>query len=167
MLHRDPEFWRRLPEALADCAKLIGGVLLILAMALGFTNAMVDAEIPMKALHWLQEHIHSRVVFLLVVNVVLILVGAAMDIYSGILIMVPLLAPMGAAFGVDPIHLGVVFLVNMQLGYLVPPVGENLFLSSYRFHKPIAEVFRATAPFVVIITLVTLLVTYGYPLLGL
>lgn len=160
LLHRDRGFWKRLPEAIRDCAALVGGVLLILAMALGFTNAMVDAEIPMHALAWMKEHVHSRVVFLLAVNGVLVIVGAAMDIYSGILVMVPLLSPMAAAFGVDPVHLGVIFLVNLQLGYLVPPVGENLFLASYRFNVPILDVFRATVPFVVLIAAVTLLVTY-------
>jgi TRAP-type C4-dicarboxylate transport system permease large subunit len=127
---------------------------------MGLTNYLMDAQIPMKGVAWVQEHVHSREMFLLILNVCLLGVGAAMDIYSAILVVVPLIAPMAVAFGVDPVHLGIIFLANLELGYLLPPVGENLFLSSYRFNKPIAEVFRATLPFVLIIFAVVMLITY-------
>lgn len=159
-VYRDKEFHEQLPAALEECAMLTGGVLLILGMALGFTNWMLDAQIPMHMLAWVKAHVDSPLVFLLILNGLLLVVGATMDIYSGILVVVPLVVPMGAAFGIDPVHLGVVFLANLELGYLVPPVGENLFLSSYRFHKPLVEVFRATLPFVIIIAVVVLLITY-------
>ncbi|MBI5497846.1 MAG: TRAP transporter large permease subunit [Deltaproteobacteria bacterium] len=159
-LHRDPVFHRNFRGAMVECGTLVGGVLMILGVAMGFTNYLLDAQVPMTALRWVQAHVETRAGFLLAVNLLLVLVGAAMDIYSGILVVVPLIAPMAVAFGVDPVHLGVVFLTNLELGYLLPPVGENLFLSSYRFGKPISEVFRATMPFVLVITVVVLLVTY-------
>ena len=158
MLHAT--FRKNAPRALVECATLVGGVLLILGVAMGFTNYLLDAQIPMRGLAWVQQHVESRWVFLLILNLLLIVVGAAMDIYSAILVVVPLITPMGAAFGIDPVHLGIIFLANLELGYLVPPMGENLFLSSYRFNRPITEVFRATAPFVLIILAVVLLITY-------
>ena len=104
-------------------------------MALGFTDYLIHAEVPMQALDWVRAHIQSPWVFLLALNVFLLIVGAMMDIYSAILVVVPLITPIAAAYGIDPVHLGIVFLANMELGYLTPPMGENLFLSSFRFKK--------------------------------
>ena len=114
----------------------------------------------MLALDWVQEHIESRVVFLLALNLLLILVGALMDIYSAIIVVVPLVYPMALAYGVDPIHLGILFLANMELGYLMPPMGENLFLASYRFDQPLSHVYGATLPFAAILLAVVLLITF-------
>jgi TRAP-type C4-dicarboxylate transport system permease large subunit len=107
-----------------------------------------------------QAHVASAALFLLALNVFLIIVGALMDIYSAILIVVPLIIPIAAAYGIDPVHLGVIFLANMELGYLMPPMGENLFLAAYRFNQPLGRIYLATAPFLVIILIVVLLITY-------
>jgi len=134
--------------------------MIILGVALGFTSYLVIAEIPMQALAWVQSHIQSPIVFLLALNVLLILVGALMDIYSAILVIVPLIAPMGVAYGIDPVHLGIIFLANMELGYLMPPMGENLFLSAYRFDRPLARIYRYTVPYMLFVLVAVLLITY-------
>ncbi len=151
---------RDIPRVVVECVTLVGGVLLILGVALGFTNYLIDAQIPMRALEWVQAHIESRLLFLLALNVFLLIVGCLLDIYSAILVVVPLIAPMGAAFGVDPVHLGVIFLANLQLGYLTPPVGMNLFLSAYRFDQPLTRVYRFSFPFLLIMLAGVLLITY-------
>ena len=160
LVYRDLPIRGRLPRVFAECATLVGGVLLILAVALGFTNYLIDAQIPDQALEWVQSHIESKYVFLLVLNVLLLVVGCMMDIFSAILVVVPLIAPMGAAYGVDPVHLGIIFLANLELGYLTPPVGLNLFLSSYRFGEPLTKTYVSILPFLAILLLGVLLITY-------
>ena len=160
IVHRDLPIRGRLPAVAAECATLVGGVLLILGVALGFTNYLIDAQIPDQALEWVQSHIESKYVFLLVLNALLLVVGCMMDIFSAILVVVPLIAPMGEAFGVDPVHLGIIFLANLELGYLTPPVGMNLFLASYRFDEPLTRIYRSVLPFLVILLGGVLLITY-------
>ncbi len=143
-----------------DCSIMVGGILIILAAAMGFTNYLVDAEVPARAAEWVQARIHTQWMFLLALNFFLLIVGCLMDIFSAIVVVVPLIAPIGLAFGVDPIHLGIIFLVNMELGYITPPVGMNLFLSSFRFRKPLGEIYRASFPFLVVMAIGVLLVTY-------
>ena len=151
---------RDLPAVAVECATLVGGFMIILGVALGFTNWLIFEEIPTHALDWVQAHIESKWVFLLALNLFLIIVGALMDIYSAIIVVVPLITPIATAYGVDPVHLGVIFLANMELGYLMPPMGENLFLSSYRFDKPLIDVYHSTLPYVAIILVVVLAITY-------
>ena len=151
---------RDLPGIFVECATLVGGFMIILSVALGFTNFLIIAEVPTMAIDWVQSRIDSPLVFLLALNLFLILVGALMDIYSAIVVIVPLIAPIAAAYGIDPVHLGIVFLANMELGYLMPPMGENLFLSSYRFDKPLTEVYRSTLPYTVLLLGTVLLITY-------
>ncbi len=134
--------------------------MIILCVALGFVYYLTLVEIPTMALEWVQAHIESPLVFLLALNLLLIIVGALMDIYSAIVVVVPLIIPMAAAYGIDPVHLGIIFLANMELGYLMPPMGENLFLSSYRFDKPLTQVYRSTLPYILILLGVVLLITY-------
>ena len=160
LVYRDLSISRQLLGVGADCATLVGGVLLILAVALGFTNYLIDAQVPDLALEWVQEHIESKYVFLLVLNLLLLVVGCMMDIFSAILVVVPLIAPMGEAFGVDPVHLGIIFLANLELGYLTPPVGMNLFLASYRFDEPLTRIYRSVWPFLLILLIGVLLITY-------
>jgi TRAP-type C4-dicarboxylate transport system permease large subunit len=143
-----------------ESATMVGGFMIILSVALGLTNYLIITEVPMQALSWVKAVIESPVLFLLALNVLLIVVGALMDIYSAIIIIVPLIAPMAAAYGINPVHLGVIFLANMQLGYLMPPMGENLFLSAYRFDGSLPQVYRATIPYVVILAVTILLITY-------
>jgi C4-dicarboxylate transporter DctM subunit len=147
-----------------DCGMLVGGVLLILGVALAFTQFLVDAQVPDQAVEWATSTIHSKWLFLLGLNVILILVGGLVEIYAAIVVVVPLLVPLGIAFGIDPIHLGIIFLVNMELGFLCPPVGLNLLLASYRFNKPMTEVMRAVMPMLGVQFVGVLLITYVEPL---
>jgi C4-dicarboxylate transporter, DctM subunit len=160
VIHRDLHIFRDAPRVMAECGLLVGGVLIILGVALGLTNYMVDAEITTRLLDWTTAYIHSRWVFLLALNVFLLVVGCLMDIFSAIVVQVPILVPMAAAFGINPVHLGIVFLANLELGYITPPVGLNLFMSSYRFEQPILQVLRAVLPIIVVQSVVVLLITY-------
>ncbi len=159
-IYRDLRLTKDVIPTIVSCATLIGGVLIILGVAMGLTSYLVDAQIPSRALHWVQAHIHSKIVFLLALNGALLIVGALMDIFSAIIVMVPLIAPMGLAFGIDPVHLGIIFLVNLELGFLTPPVGMNLFLSSYRFDSPLPRVYLSVIPYLVILAIGVLLITY-------
>jgi C4-dicarboxylate transporter DctM subunit len=164
VVFRELRLTRDVTRVAVESATLVGGFMIILSVALGLTSYLIIAQIPMYALAWVREFIHSPYLFLLALNVLLIIVGALMDIYSAIIVIVPLVAPMAAAYAIDPIHLGVIFLANMQLGYLMPPMGENLFLSAYRFDQPLGRVYRSTFPYVVILLLAVLLITYVPPI---
>ncbi|HLP02882.1 MAG TPA: TRAP transporter large permease subunit [Opitutaceae bacterium] len=160
LVHRDLHLVRDVPRVMTECGLLVGGVMLILGVALGFTHYMVDAQIPDQAVAWATGAIHSKWIFLLGLNVVLLIVGGLVEIYAAIVVVVPLLVPLGMAFGIDPIHLGIIFLANMELGFLAPPVGLNLLLSSYRFNKPMTEVTRASMPMLAVMFVGVLLITY-------
>ncbi len=157
---RDIKIFSQLPEVLLKAAALMGAVLILLAVAMGLTNYLVDAQIPDAILAWVQTHIHSQIVFLLALNALLLVLGSVLEIYSAIIVLAPLIAPMGTAFGVDPIHMGVIFLANLELGFLFPPVGLNLFLSSSRFNKPLTSLYRHILPFLIITGIGVLLITY-------
>lgn len=160
VIYRDLSVRRDVPRVMAECGLLVGGIILILGMALAFTNYLIDAQIAEQVSDWVQATIHSPWVFLLALNLLLLLVGAFMDIFSAIIVVTPLIVPIGKAFGIDPVHLGVIFLANMELGFLTPPVGMNLFFASYRFGKPIGEVARAVLPALGVLAIGVLLVTY-------
>jgi len=166
IVHRDLQFRRDVPRVLTSCATLIGGVFVILGVAMGLTNYLVDAEVPAKATEWVKAHIRSKAMFLLALNGFLLVVGCLMDIYSAIAVVVPLILPMAAAFNVHPLHLGIIFLANLELGYLTPPVGMNLFLASYRFERPVLAVTKYTLPFLLLLMLSVLLITYAPGLMG-
>ena len=160
LVYRDLGLRSDVPRVMAECGLLVGGVLLILGVALGFTNYLVDARIPERAVDWVTGAIHSRWMFLLALNLFLLVAGCLLDIFSATVVLVPLMVPLGIAFGVDPIHLGIIFLTNMELGYLTPPVGMNLFFTAYRFGKPLPEVFSAALPAVGVLAIGVLLVTF-------
>jgi tripartite ATP-independent transporter DctM subunit len=160
IVHKELSLRRDIPRIAVECATLTGGFLIILGVALGLTNYLILAEVPMRALELVQAHIESPLVFLLALNLFLLIVGGLMDIYSAIFVIVPLIAPIGAAYGIDPVHLAIIFLANLELGYLTPPMGENLFLSSYRFNKPLSELFRSTLPLWIILLIGVLIITY-------
>lgn len=145
---------------MAECGLLVGGVLLILGVAFGFTNYLITAKVPDNIVTWATTTIENPLLFLLALNIFLIVVGCLMDIFSAIIVIVPLIVPLGAAFGINPIHLGIVFLANLQLGYLTPPIGMNLFLASYRFNKPMSEVIRAALPMLFVFIIGVLVITY-------
>jgi C4-dicarboxylate transporter, DctM subunit len=135
-------------------------VLIILCAAKGLSSYFVDAQVPTHLLAWVQSHVHSRWGFLLALNGFLLVVGCFLDIYSATFVVVPLLLELGRAYGIDPVHLGILFIANLELGYLTPPVGLNLFLASYRFERPLLTVARATLPMVLILGIGVLLITY-------
>lgn len=163
VFHRELDF-RKLFATFSECTTLLGGVLIILAVAMGLTSYLVDAEIPARILEWAQQHIESPLVFLLALNLFLLLVGCLMDIFSAIVVVVPLIVPLGVAFGIDPIHLGIIFVANLELGYLTPPVGLNLFLASYRFDRPLMSVWKAALIPLAILAFGVLLITYFPPM---
>ena len=160
VIHRDLHPLRDLPRVVTQCGLLVGGVLLILGVALGFTHYLVDAQVPDKLVAWATGAVKSKWLFLMGMNIVLIIVGGLIEIYAAIIVVVPLLVPIGTAFGIDPIHLGIIFLANMELGFLAPPVGLNLLLSSYRFNKTVPEVTRAAMPMLLVLLLGVFLITY-------
>ena len=139
---------------------VIGGVLVILAMAKGLSYFIVDAQVPTMLTALFRDHISSRFVFLILLNLALLITGTLMDIYSAILVVAPLIVPLGALYGVHPVQLGVIFLANLQLGYLTPPVGMNLFLASYTFNEPMSRVYRQVVPFLLVLIVAVLLITY-------
>jgi TRAP-type C4-dicarboxylate transport system permease large subunit len=151
---------RDVPKVITECGILVGGVLLILGVSLGFTNDMVDAEVPARLAAWVHDTVHTQWVFLLMVNLMLIVVGSLLEIFAAIVVVVPLLMPMSDAFGVDRVHMGIIFLANMELGFIAPPLGLNLFLSSYRFKKPMTEVYLAVLPMYLILHAMVLLITF-------
>ena len=139
---------------------MVGGVLIIIGAAMGLTSYMVDAQIPMKILSVMKERVSSKYVFLILLNIFLLIIGCLMDIFSAIIIVVPLIAPLGLHYGVDPIHLAIIFIANLELGYLTPPVGMNLFLSAYRFDKKMPEIYKSTFPFFIVLLVAVLFITY-------
>jgi C4-dicarboxylate transporter DctM subunit len=159
-IHRDLPSTGEVVRVTGDCISLVGGVLVILAVAAGLTNYLINAQVPDALVAWTQANITSPLTFLLVLNLFLIVVGCLMDIFSALVVVVPLIIPIAQAFGIHPVHLGIIFVANLELGYLTPPVGLNLFLSSYRFGKPVMEVARASLPMLLILAVGVLLITY-------
>ncbi len=160
VVHRDLKVGKPLLAVFRQCTVLVGGVLIILVVAMGLTSWLVDAQAAQRLVELAQDNIESKILFLLLLNVFLLLVGCLMDIFSATVVVVPLIIPLGLAFGVDPIHLGIIFVANLELGYLTPPVGLNLFLASYRFERPLLEIYRAAVPALVILGVGVLLITY-------
>jgi tripartite ATP-independent transporter DctM subunit len=158
--------WRQLSKVAVESMVMVGGILLILGIALAFTNFLVDAEVPQQLLAFINRYIEDPLSFLILLNVLLLILGAMLDIFSALVIMVPLLLPVAVGYGIHPVHLGIIFLANMQIGYFTPPVGMNLFIASYRFKKPLTELYSATLPFLLVLLLALMLITY-FPVLSL
>lgn len=151
---------KRLPGIMRESMVMVGGILLILGVALAFTDYLVYASVPEKLFTFIQTHVESKLAFLLLLNIVLLVLGALLDIFAALVIMVPLILPVALRYGIDPVHLGVIFVANMQIGYITPPVGMNLFIASYRFRKSVTELFNATIPFMLVLLVVLLMITY-------
>jgi tripartite ATP-independent transporter DctM subunit len=166
VVFKELKIGKDIPRIMIDSSKMVGGIMIILGASLGFTNYLVDAFIPMKILHAMEGVVTSKVGFLLVMNLFLILVGCMMDIFSAILIVVPLIMPLAERFEIDPVHLGIIFLANLGIGYNTPPVGLNLFIAASRFDRPILQIYKATLPFLLILIFTLLIITY-YPSLSL
>lgn len=150
----------KLPAIMRESMVMVGGILLILGVSLAFTNYLIDAEVPMRLFTLIQRLVSDKIVFLVLLNLLLLMLGAILDIFSALVIMVPLILPVAVSYGVDPVHMGIIFLANMQIGYFTPPVGMNLFIASFRFEKPVAELYRATIPFMIVLLVAVLVITY-------
>lgn len=163
---RELRLFKDVPGIMLASMKMVGGIMIVLGAALGFTNYLVDAFVPMKIFEFMKGMIESRIAFLLVLNLFLLLVGCMMDIFSAILVVVPLIIPLAEKFQVDPVHLGVIFLANLGIGYNTPPIGLNLFIASTRFERPIVDLYRAAVPFLIVLLLTLAVITY-WPALSL
>jgi tripartite ATP-independent transporter DctM subunit len=159
VIYRDIR-WKELPEIMKKSMTLVGAVLIILGAAMGLTNYLIDAEIPMRMLEFFKLHIESRIWFLVVLNIFLLAVGCTMGIFSALVVVVPLLSPIAQAYGIDPIHLGIIFLANLEIGASIPPLGINLFIASIRFERPVLRLYVASLPFIAILLLALALITY-------
>ncbi len=158
--------WKSLPDLVHKSMSLVGGIMLILGLSLASTTYLIDAGIPTELFLLVKEYVSSPLTFLLLLNLFLLVLGAILDIFSALVLVVPLILPVAIGFGIDPLHLGIIFLANMQLGYLTPPIGLNLFISSYRFEQPITRIYRATVPFFIVLLFSVLIITY-WPALSL
>jgi len=160
LVSRDFSIRRDFPRVTLECVTVVGGVLMIIGVAVGLTSYLVAADVPSVLIAWVQAHIQSKYVFLLILNLALLVSGTFMDVFSAIIVLVPLITPIATNFGIDPVQLGIIFLANLELGYLTPPIGMNLCLSAYRFKRPMTTVYRATLPVYLILLLGVLLITY-------
>ena len=158
-VHRDIPL-KQLPAVMSKSMVLFGGILVILAASMASTNFLIDQEVPTRLFTFIQQYIHDKYTFLLLLNVFLLIVGAMLDIFSALVLIVPLILPIATGYGIDPIHLGIIFLTNLQIGYCTPPVGLNLFLASYRFERPITELYHSTLPFLAILLVTLMIITY-------
>ena len=159
VIYRDIK-WRELPQVMRKSMVLVGGILIILGAALGFTNYLIDAEVPMKLFNLFKAYTDSPFIFLILLNLFLLVVGCLLDIFSALIVVVPLITPVATAYGINPIHLGIIFLANLQIGALTPPVGMSLFISSLRFEKPMSKIIMASLPFIVVLLFVLAIITY-------
>ncbi len=160
LIHKEINLKQQLLPILSETCLLFGSLIIILLIALGLTNLMIDAQLPMQILGFVEQHVQSQLEFLLLLNLFLLVIGAIMDIFSAIIVVVPLILPLANRYNIDPVHLGIIFLANLEIGYSTPPVGINLFIASQRFKKPVLELFKSTLPFLLIMLVWLLVITY-------
>jgi tripartite ATP-independent transporter DctM subunit len=160
IVFRDVHPRKEMPRVFVQAATLVGAVVVLMGVAYGLTSYLVDQQIPDALVEWVRTHIHSQWVFLLALNAILLVLGSVFEIYAAIIVLAPLVAPLGQLFNVEPVHLGVVFLANLELGFLFPPMGLNLFLSASRFNKPLPYLYKQALPFLIIMALGVLFITY-------
>lgn len=158
-IHREIPL-KKLPDVMRDSMLMVGGILVILGLSLASTNYLIDAEIPTQLFDIVREHVSDKLTFLLLLNIFLLVLGTMLDIFSALVLIVPILLPIAIGYGIDPVHLGIIFLANMQIGYFTPPVGMNLFIASYRFKKPVMQLYVATLPWFFILFGAVLIITY-------
>lgn len=158
-IYKDLDLFKDVPEILVKSMTLVGSIFIVLGTALGFTSYIIDAQIPDKLFSWLSQYVPNKIFFLLILNIFLLLINM-IEIFSAIIIVVPIIVPVAINYGIDPVHLGIIFLLNLELGYMTPPLGLNLFLSSMRFEKPLTDIYKYVAIFWSIIFLTLILVTY-------
>jgi C4-dicarboxylate transporter, DctM subunit len=155
---------KKLPEIMRDSMVMVGGIMIIIGVSLASTNYLIDAEIPTQIFEFVQARVEDKLTFLILLNLFLLILGMMLDIFSALVIIVPIILPIAIGYDIHPVHLGIIFLANMQLGYFTPPVGMNLFIASYRFEKPMMTLYRATIPFFLILLICVLIITYYPPL---
>ncbi|MEC7841565.1 MAG: TRAP transporter large permease subunit [Candidatus Latescibacterota bacterium] len=158
-VHREISL-RQLPDIMRQTMVLVGSIIIILGAAFAYTNYMIDAEIPNRLLDYMRDHVSSRFLFLLLLNLFLLAVGCLIDMFSALVVVVPLVLPIASSYGVDPVHLGIIFLVNLEIGYSTPPVGLNLFIASARFERPVLQLYWASLPFLLILLAALVVITY-------
>lgn len=159
-IYQDISLTSDLPRIIRESMVLVGSILIILGSALGLTNYLIDEQIPMKILEFMKVYISDKITFLIVLNIFLLIVGCIMDIFSAIVVVVPMIVPVARVFEVDPIHLAIIFLTNLEIGYLTPPVGINLFIASMRFRKPVTKLYAVSFPFLMVLLLALIIITY-------
>ena len=159
LIYRDLPF-KQVPKVMRESMLLVGGILIILGAALGFTNYLVYEQVPMKILEWMKIYIDSKIAFLMLLNVFLLIVGCMMDIFSALIVVVPLIVPIAKEFDINMVHLGIIFLTNLEIGFSTPPVGMNLFIASFRFKKPVVKLYAAALPFLAISLTCLVIITY-------
>ena len=160
LVYKDLNIFKDLPELMKDSMVLVGSILIILGTAMGFTNYLVDEQVPMTILATMQQYIHDPFTFLMVLNVFLLIVGCMMDIFSAIIVVVPLIIPIAQSFDINMVHLGIIFLTNLEIGYSTPPIGMNLFIAATRFNKPVLKIYQAVLPFLGLRLIGLILITY-------
>ncbi len=159
VIYRDIK-WREIPQVMKKSMTLVGGILIILGSALGFTNYLIDAEVPKKLFDLFKTYTDNPYVFLILLNLFLLVVGCLLDMFSALIVVVPLILPVANAYGINPVHLGIIFLANLEIGALTPPVGMSLFISSLRFEKPMSKIITASLPFIVVLLFALAVITY-------
>ncbi len=159
-IYRDLNIRHDVPRIIRASMIIVGGIFVILGSAMGLTNYLVDAQVPMKILDWMKHFIHSKVAFLLILNVFLIIVGAVLDVFSAMVVVLPLIVPIAVQFGIDPVHMAIIFLTNLEIGYSAPPAGINLFIASFRFRKPVLTLAKSALPFLMMLIIGLMIITY-------
>jgi len=159
-IYRDLKIFTDIPRIIQDSMLLVGGILIILGVAMGLTNLLIDQEVPFKIFAWVNQYIQSKWMFLIALNVFLLIVGCMMDIFSAVIVVVPIITPIALRYGVDPVHLAIIFLTNLEIGYITPPVGLNLFIASFRFKRSIFELYRVAIPFLILLLIALMIITY-------
>ena len=159
-IYRDLTITRDVPRVIRSSMIVVGGIFVILGSAMGLTNYLVDGQIPMKILAWMKTYVREKWLFLLLLNIFLIIVGAVLDVFSALIVVLPLIVPIAKDFGIDPVHMAIIFLTNLEIGFSAPPAGINLFIASFRFRKPVMSLARAALPFLVILIFGLMLITY-------
>ena len=159
-IHKDIKIFSDVPRIIKDSMMLVGGILIILGVAMGMTNFMIDQQVPDTIFNWVSRFITSKWMFLVVLNLFLLVVGCLMDVFSAIIVVVPIITPIALKYGVNPLHLAIIFLTNLEIGYLTPPVGLNLFISSFRFNRSVIDLYRICIPYLVLLIVALLIITY-------
>ena len=159
-IQKDLKLKNDVPRVIVESMTMVGSILVILGVAMGLTNYLIDVDIPTRIFEWVKPLITSQAMFLLLLNIFLLIVGCLMDIFSAIIVVVPIITPIALKYGVDPVHLGIIFLTNLEVGYLHPPLGLNLFIASFRFKRSLYELYWATLPFLILVVLCLLIITY-------